>query len=118
MKKMKIEIPEVELLNQKMLNPERFNPHNLTVEEIHYINELIHVAKTSEQINLITLLYDKIKSVTSDDERTAYMDRFFRELEKVKGHSDNHLRTSVVSKLTATELKQLFKIRLVTTENA
>ena len=34
-----------------------------------------------------------------------------RELEKIKGYSDDNLRTSVVSKLTAKELKQLFHSR-------
>lgn len=93
-----------------LLEPAGFNPHGLTVEETCYIEELIHVAKTMEQITAITYLYDKIVSLTDADEKKVYMDRFFRELENIKGKSDDKLRTSVVSKLTATELKQLFKI--------
>lgn len=103
MKRMKIEIPEGMLLNL-----EGFNPHKLTVEEMRYIDVLIHVARTREQIDALTYLYDKIESITDVDQRIVYMDRYFRELEKIKGYSDDNLRTSVVSKLTATELKQLF----------
>lgn len=106
MKKMNIEIPE-----SVLLNPEAFNPHKLTVEEMRYINGLIHVARTREQIDAITFLYCKIESITDAEERIFYMDKYFRELEKVKGYSDDNLRTSVVSKLTAKEFKQLFHSR-------
>lgn len=103
MKKVNIKIPEVILLN-----PEGFNPHKFSVQEMRYIDGLIHVAKTRGQVYFIADLYERIESLTDTDEKVAYMDRFFRELEKVKGKSDDELRTSVVSKLTATELKQLF----------
>ncbi len=106
MKKMNIEIPE-----SVLLNPEAFNPHKLTVEEMRYIDVLIHVARTREQIDVLTYLYDKIESITDVEQRIVYMDRYFRELEKIKGYSDDNLRTSVVSKLTAKELKQLFHSR-------
>ncbi len=103
MKRMEIEIPE-----SVLLNPEAFNPHKLTAEEMRYIDGLIHVARTQEQIDAITFLYFKIESITDAEERIFYMDKYFRELEKIKGYSDDNLRTSVVSKLTATQLKQLF----------
>lgn len=93
-----------------LLDTTGFNPHGLTVEEMHYVDGLIHIAKTKEQINLIAYLYDRIESLTEEGEKKAYMDRLFRELEIRKGYSDDKLRTSVVSKLTGADLKQLICI--------
>ena len=103
MKRIKIEIPE-----GMLLNPEGFNSHKFSVKEMRYIDSLIHVAKTKEQVDFITKLYMMIETLTDADEKAAYMDRFFQELEKIKGKADDGLRASVVSKLTETEFKQLF----------